>query len=204
MNSRVLIILFIAVSILIFGFTSKSDWDTKCENENIKLQYRWVKGQNDNELREFRAVMKVSSNVSAIIRNLNEEVQLEQWLANSKLCKIYKKTDKQWITYTYFDIPKPFKQQDLVLKHTIIVENEIIKIQLEPLPDYLPRLNNVTRLDEYNGYWLIIPKDNNQFQIEFYYLSKKKPVLPRFIIDPILQAILLESFSKFIQLSEAA
>lgn len=196
--------LIIAVSILIFGFTSKSDWDTKCENENIKLQYRWVKGQNDKELREFRAVMKVSSNVSTIIRNMNEEVWLEQWVANSKLCKIYNKTDNQWITYTYFDIPKPFEQQDLVLKHTIHVENEIIKIQLEPLPDYLPRLNNVTRLDDYKSYWLIIPKENNQYQLEFYYTSTKKPVLPRFIIDPILQSILMDSFSKLIQLSEAA
>ncbi|MBN1182550.1 MAG: hypothetical protein JXB49_09710 [Bacteroidales bacterium] len=202
MRSRTFIIFFIAASILFFGFTLKSDWDTKCENENIKLQYRWVQGQNDKELREFRAVMKVSSNVSTIIRNMNEEVWLKQWLANSKLCKIFNKTDNQWITYTYFDIPKPFKQQDLVLKHTIHIENKIIKIKLEPLPDYLPRMHNVTRLDEYEGYWLIIPEDNNQYQIEFYYTSTKKPVIPRFITDPIIQSILMESFSKLIQLSE--
>ena len=202
MKRIISILPIIAVFYLNSGFTTISEWDTKSQTEKIKLQYRWVKTSDNREMREFRAVLKVTSDVSSIIRNINEEDRLLQWTAKSKQCKIYGKTEKKWITYTLFDIPKPFSQRDLVLKHTLSNENGKLIIKLEPLPDYLPKQDNVTRMDEYLGYWIITPESDHAFRVEFYYTSTKKPIIPRFIMDPILQKMLMESFSKLIKLSE--
>jgi len=203
MRNKNLILLFIILPFINIGFSSRTNLDVKNENENVKLQFRWLNGPDDILVRKFSAVLNVSSNLPSIIRNINEEKRLTQWVAKTKACKIYDKTDNEWITYTLFDIPRPLTQQDLVLKHTLNFENEIIRIQLEPLPDYLPRKDNVTRLNEYNGYWIIIPEVNNNMRVEFHYSTTKKPVLPRFISEPILQKLLMESFTKLIKLSEA-
>ena len=204
MSSTYFSLIVFVVLILNSGFTPVSDWETKRESGNVKLQYRWVKDQDDQEYREFRAELTISSSLPSFLRNINEEKRIAQWTARSKACKVYDKTAGGWITYTLFDIPWPFTQQDLVLKHTLHYENGNLIVTLKPLPDYLPRQKDVTRLDEYNGYWKIIPEGTDHIQVEFYYLSTKKPVLPRFIMDPILQNMLMESFTKLIALSEAS
>ena len=91
----------------------------------------------------------------------------------------------------------------MVVKNTVHYEDEFLKIKLDALPDYLPRYDDIKRLTEYKGYWLIIPVKENEYRVEFYYTTKQKPFLPRFIMDPILQKLLMESFDKLIQLSEA-
>jgi hypothetical protein len=193
----------ILLCIINLGATADSDWDTKLENKNVKLQYRWVKSEDNAEYREFRAILKMSATVTSFMKNMNEAQKLAQWTAKSKDCKIYSKTENSWITYTLFDIPKPFKRQDLVLKHTVSYKNNRLIINLESLPNYVPEQRDVTRLTEYIGHWEVIQEKPNQLKVQFYYASLEKPVLPRFIIDPILQKILMESFMKLIDLSEA-
>jgi hypothetical protein len=43
----------ILLCIINLGATADSDWDTKLENKNVKLQYRWVKSEDNAEYREF-------------------------------------------------------------------------------------------------------------------------------------------------------
>jgi hypothetical protein len=98
----------------------------------------------------------MSATVTSFMKNMNEAQKLAQWTAKSKDCKIYSKTENSWITYTLFDIPKPFKRQDLVLKHTVSYKNNRLIINLESLPNYVPEQRDVTRLTEYIGHWEVI------------------------------------------------
>ena len=63
-------------------------------------------------------------------------------------------------------------------------------------PDFSPHLENIKRVKNYEGRWVFKALENGQTKVEFYTISFTKPIFPRFIQDPIIQKIFIESINK--------
>ena len=179
-----------------------SDWETARTSETVELQYRWLKLGDTLKTRELRSIFTVNASIDAIVTQLSTASDFESWSARIKKCETYEKSDDGWIMYSYFDIPKPFKQRDLVARYSFHTEGSKTIINVEAIPEYLPELKKVHRMKNYSGYWILEQNGKHKTDVKFHSTSFSKPVLPRFIMDPIIQRMLIRSFEKLINLSE--
>lgn len=199
---RTLIFLLCTLSYPSFAQEVLSDWETARKSETVELQYRWIRVGDTLKTRELRALFNISAPVAEIVKSLNTESDFQNWSEGVERCQKIDQSGNGWIMYSLFDIPRPFKQQDLVTKYTVEqIGNQTI-IKIEVLPEYLPQVKGVERMNNYSGYWLLEDIGFNQTMVKFHSTSFTKPVFPRFIQDPVLQRMLINSFETLIKLSE--
>jgi hypothetical protein len=115
---------------------------------------------------------------------------------------VIKKNDDRWITYTLFRIPRPLKQRDLVAIYRVVEKNDRTILDVRPVPDYIPGRKGVSRMEHYDGRWEFIPVSNGKTRVEFYSVAYSRPVIPRFLLDPILQGMWARSMESLAHLSE--
>ena len=176
-----------------------SNWQTVRETEQLKLQYRWI---DSIDTREVRILFSVKANHNQIINCIRDPRLAIQWAVGVKDYRIYDMSPDRWIAYSLYNIPKPFADQDLITRYEIVNESSEVKITITALPDYLERISGVNRQQNYSGKWILKETQNGITQIQFYSISYTKPLVPRFMQDPITQRVLIRSFEEFIKLSE--
>lgn len=199
---RTLIFLLCILSYPSFAQQVLSHWETARKSETVELQYRWVRVGDTLKTRELRTLFNVDAPVEAIVKNLSTESDFQNWSVGLKHCKKIEHSNNGWIMYSLFDIPRPFAQQDLIAKYTVEEIGKKTIIRIEALPEYLPQKKDVVRMNNYSGYWLLEDIGYNKTMVKFHSTSFTKPVLPRFIQDPVLQRMLINSFETLIKLSE--
>lgn len=200
-----LTIVFAVVAILQCASSDKkilSDWETKKRSDAIKLQYRWVLIGDTLETRQTRAILHITAPEKEIIEHLKDGHKLKKWMAGSKKCEVYPISDNEWVTYTLFNIPKPFPQKDLITKYTVHGQRGKTEIKITSAPGFLPKNNGISRLEHYEGAWTFTPVSTHTMKVVFSTTTFSKPVLPRFIQDPIIQRVLMQSFENLKNLSE--
>lgn len=199
---RILIFLLCSLSYPLFGQQILSDWETARKSETVELQYRWISVGDTLETRELRAIFNVDAPIAAIVKSINTENDFQNWSVGVKHCKKIEQTNNGWIMYSLFDIPRPFAQQDFIAKYTVEEIGKKTIIKIEALPEYRPQVKGVVRMNNYSGFWILEDMGCNNTHVKFHSTSFTKPVLPRFIQDPILQRMLIDSFETLIKLSE--
>ncbi len=176
-----------------------SNWQTARETEQLKLQYRWI---DSIDTREVRILFSVKANHNQIINCIRNPRLAKQWAVGVKDYRVYDMSPDKWIAYSLYKIPKPFADQDLITRYEIVNESSEVKITITALSDYLERISGVNRQQNYSGKWILKETQNGITQIQFYSISYTKPLVPRFMQDPITQRVLIRSFEEFIKLSE--
>ena len=176
-----------------------SNWRTARETEQLKLQYRWI---DSIDTREVRILFSVKANHNQIINCIRAPRLVKRWTVGVKDYRIYDMNPDRWIAYSLYNIPKPFAAQDLITRYEIVNESSEVKITITALPDYLEPISGVNRQQNYSGKWILKETQNGITQIQFYSISYTKPLVPRFMQDPITQRVLIRSFEEFIKLSE--
>jgi len=199
---KTLIFLLCILSYPSFAQQVLSQWETARKSETVELQYRWVRLGDTLKTRELRALFNVGAPVAEIVKSLNTESDYQNWSVGVKRCQKIDQSGNSWIMYSLFDIPRPFKQQDLITKYTVEQTRNETLIKMEAMPEYLPHIKGVERMNNYSGYWLLEDIGRNKTMVKFHSTSFTKPVFPRFIQDPILQQMLINSFETLIKLSE--
>ncbi len=195
---RQIVFLVLLISNLSFA-GEKSKWKTARETGQLKLQYRWI---DSIDTRELRIMFTVNANHNQIKNCIREPDLAKQWAVGVKDYRIYDLTSDKWIAYCLYNIPEPFATQDLVTRYEIVNESPEIMIKITAQPDYLDLVPGVSRQQNYSGKWILKETVNGTTQIQFYSISFMKPILPRFLQDLITQRMLIQSFEKFIMLTE--
>ena len=70
-------------------------------------------------------------------------------------------------------------------------------------PERFPRKSDVNRLEKYQGSWKLIPQAEGKNMVEFSSLTFSEPPVPRFILDPIIQRMMVNSMIDFKTLAES-
>ncbi|MCG8306630.1 MAG: hypothetical protein MI975_04505 [Cytophagales bacterium] len=179
-----------------------SEWETKRTSERVELQYRWVIVGDTLKTRQIKSMFMVKAKPSRIVENFRHAKFLEQWALGAKTCTVFDRADDAWITHTIFDIPPPFKRQDLIAEYRLERHVDRYTICFTALPDYLPSEKGLKRMKHYTGQWEILPLGNGYTEVKYLTTAFSKHMAPRFILDPIMQRLLIESMENLIKLSE--
>ena len=179
-----------------------SKWTTERKSDKVELQYRWVLAGDTLKTREVRAIFTVNAPHTIIIDNIRDPGRARQWNEGVKEFKIYPKSETEWFAYSLYKIPYPFTPQDLVTHYSVETgtDQTIIKINAEPC--FVAKKAGVERQQNYDGRWVLGRTTDGKTRVEFYSVSYSKPVFPRFIQDPVIQRLLVNSFENFITTAE--
>ena len=126
----------------------------------------------------------------------------KQWSVGIKDYRINDLTLNKRIAYCLYNIPELFTAQNLITRYEIVKESPKVIIKITTQPDYLDLAPDANRQQNYSGKWILKENLNETTQIQFYSISFMKPTLPRFLQDLITQRMLIQSFEKFIMLTE--
>ena len=174
----------------------KEKWKQAKQKDGITISYRDLELFDTIETRELRLKFTVSGTIESILSQIKQVDNLKAWNDGVRQAKVLKDNDSSWILHTVYKIPWPFSQQDLVASYSIERRKDIVIISSKSLPDYIKPTEGITR-EGYNlSQWLIIPKSNGLFEVKFSAISLTNSSIPRWIKDPLLQRMLLKSFSK--------
>lgn len=175
----------------------KEDWKQSKQKNGITISYRKLELFETIKTRELLLEFTVSGTMDSILSQIKQPDNLSSWNDGIKSAKVLKENGPSWILHTVYKIPFPFSQQDLVASYSIEKRKDTIIISSKSLPDYIKPIKGVTR-EGYNlSQWLLISKKNGHFEIKFSAISITNSSIPRWIKDPLIQRMLIKSFSKF-------
>ena len=175
------------------------DWRLKKEKDGIQIYTRWIEAEEGRKARQMHAMMKVRASLHAAVISILDDGEVRNWLNRAKEYYHFdKKDDFHWYAYTQFSIPWPLDNQDLITFNTLSQEEKTknVLVILEGRPDYRDEEKGVQRIPHFDGSWEFKPMPDGTIQVDYYIFTKTKPVLPRWIIDPIVEYGLWSTFSE--------
>lgn len=175
------------------------EWRLKKEKEGIQIYTRWIEAEEGRKARQMHATMKVKASLHAAVISILDDGEVRAWLNRAKEYYHFdQKDDFHWYAYTQFSIPWPLDNQDLITFNTLSQDQQTKKIlvTLEGRPDARDEEKGVQRIPHFDGSWEFTPMQDGTILVDYFIFTRTKPVLPRWIIDPIVEYGLWSTFSE--------
>ncbi|MEI6749802.1 MAG: hypothetical protein WCM93_11640 [Bacteroidota bacterium] len=186
-------------ALLIGGHLLAAETWKKVESESgITIYERWVKVSNDLTVRERKGEMIIKGTMSSVINTLNDPSKTKLWMENvSDAYLVNKESDMVWSSYTYFSLPWPFENRDMVSVSKLnYCDPASVTIEMISKENSLPLKKNVKRMANYKATWKIADLGNGRVYISLSAMSSTAPEYPRFIMDPVVRGAFLHNLIK--------
>ncbi len=183
------------------GIGSESEWELARSENDVSIYYRWIT-TDSMKTREMRAQLSIHAGTEKILAQFNNADNYHLWAAGIKECSIREISDSSWLTYTLMNYPWPFKQKDLVTFHRVFRKENTTILSILAEPQSFAEKPGVERMQNYTGEWWFVASENGDTAVEYRVISFTKPVFPRFIQDPVIQKIFIDSLNDLKKLAE--
>jgi len=173
-------------------------WEKIESKSGIDLYERWVKVDNNLTVKERRGEMIIKGSVNSVISTLTDPSKTTLWMENvSDSYLIEKESEQKWLSYTYFSLPWPLQNKDLVSVSNLRYNNPgTATIEMVSNETALPLNENVERLIKYKATWKIADLGNGDVYVSFSAMTATPPQYPRFILDPVVRGAFLRNLIK--------
>ncbi len=181
------------INCFLFSF-SQEQWELKLQENGIEV---YTRKTNKSSIKEFKAVVVLQASMQSVIEKITDADGLRNW--NYKTTKsrlIERVSDKEFVIYMYNDFPWPVKDRDHISKLILSkIDSSSVRIDITPLPNRLPELDDVIRIEEFSGYWLL-EKTAAGVRVTQQMYGEPKGNIPSFIINATLAKAPLYSFKR--------
>ncbi len=178
------------------------EWKLARKTDMVSLSYRWI--SNDTlRTREMRAQFEIDAGISNILAQFSSPGNYYEWAVGVSECEIQKINENSWITYTLMDYPWPFKKKDLVTRYLVECSGKETVVFIHAEPDFFVEKEGIERIQNYQGEWRFYSDENGGTSVDYRVVSYTKPVFPRFVQDPVIQKLFIDSFCDLKKLAEA-
>jgi len=173
-------------------------WKEVESKSGITIYERWVKVRSDLTVKERKGEMTIQGNLNSVVDLLSDPSKVKLWMENvSEAYLVKKESEKEWASYTYFSLPWPFENRDMVSVSKLNFNNpSSATIEMISKENALPTKKNVKRLANYKATWKIADLGNGHIFISFSTISYTSPEYPRFIQDPIVRKVFMRNLLK--------
>ncbi len=198
-------LLMILINVVATGSTKNNigKWYLAKESDSISLFYRWINQNSGKKAREMKAEFTINAGVPKILEQFFSARNYQKWAVGIKECEIEKKNDSLWYAHSLMDYPWPLRKKDLITKHFVRHHSNNVVLYIEAAPLFKPQTKGIERMKNFQGIWAFFPNPNGTTRVEYRVVSFQKPVFPRFVQDPVIQKITIDSFTELKILAEA-
>jgi len=190
------------ISLLLFilftntWLSATENWKQTDSKSGVTVYERWVPVSTDLSVKERKGEMVISGTLKSVISTLSDPVKTKLWMENvSDAYLVSQKSDELWYSYTYFSLPWPFENRDMVAVSKLKYSSggTSATIEIVSRENVLPVKENAKRLHNYKATWEIVDKGKGDIYISFSAISYTAPEYPRFIQDPVLRGTFLRN-----------
>lgn len=177
------------------SIAQKGKWEEVNNKDGVSINYRDLIIADTIKTRQLLVKFRLKSpSIDSLITQVKLPKHIKIWNDGVSDVKILENKDTKWISHTTYNIPFPFKQQDLVTQSTLTKKENTIILSSKSLPNYIKQQEGVKR-EGYNfSEWRFKAMANSIVEIEFCAISFTPPRFPKFLRDPIIQRTLINSF----------
>lgn len=178
-------------------------WELIDSESGISMFERWVYVNEDLSVKERKGEFSVPGTVSSVVGTISNVALSRQWMENVTEASLVKRlSDKIWYTYTYFSLPWPFANRDLVAMWMLGYSDDkkTATIEIRSRETMIAEKSGIKRLGNYKATWVIRDKGSNTIGVSFSAVSFNGPEFPRIVQDPVLRNTFMQNMINLKQL----
>lgn len=168
----------------------------------VSLYERWIPGAEGGQVREVKAVFEIKADIEAAISLLTDQAKGKVWNAQAAEYKVLLSGNgAQWITYTRYNVPWPFSDQDCCIAHRVSKDPNNPRagtIYFESTTHTsFPVTGSVTRIQGTRGRWLFEDNQHGGMKVSYIVSTSRSKKMPRWVTDPIVRDNMFSTMSSF-------
>ena len=192
------------ILLIFFALLAGSDlmavesWKEVKSESGVTIYERWVKISGALTVKERKGEMTINGSMNSVVNLLCDPSNSKQWMENVSVAYLIKKeSEREWASYTYFSLPWPFENRDMVAVSLLNYSGSTsATIEMISRENELPVKKNVKRLSDYKATWKITDLGNGRIFISLSAISFTSPEFPRFIQDPVVRGVFMRNMLK--------
>lgn len=181
-----------------FAHSAAQDWKLKKEGKNLKVYTAEKAGSAFKSVRVECLVRGRSSQVVAVLFDLEQQ---KEWVFNDKYSYLLKQPKpNELFYYSEVSVPWPGTNRDFIAHMTVTqVAAGVVTIESHAEPDYVPEKDNLVRLKHSNSLWTMTAAGSGQTRIVYEIEFDPGGLVPAWIINMFVTKGPYETFSKLQQ-----
>jgi hypothetical protein len=178
-------------------FTNQTNWELVKNHDGIKVYSQWVTLYDGFKTRRLRGNFQVNVPLPNVLAILKDGGKVKNWMEGVTESYTITSENNLWYSYAKFNIPWPFDDQDLIVENILDFGecDDTAFIYLKGCPELLPVNPEYKRMESFYGYWMITKISAYESRVEYAAYSRSKPIVPRFVQDPIVQNTFMTSLN---------
>ncbi len=179
-----------------------NEWNCIYSSDNISHYERWITLDSGRPTRERKCVLVIDCSTEDAYNFLVDPLNIKRWMKGiRKVDLIQPDGEGQQYAYTIFKLPWPFDDKDMVASYEFFCQSAShYIIQIRSVQNVVEKNPRIDRIDEYLAVWELTKLNDNKTEIVFTVHSNTRPVVARFIQDPIMNRIFVQDFFRLKQL----
>ena len=159
-----------------------NEWELRKDKNGIKV---YTKTHAGSRFIECKVQTTAKTELSKLIKIINDVENYPVWMANCKSASVFSKTnDSLRIYYQKTRVPWPMHDRDVVLEYRVVTNNdEHYEAIINSITDVIPEKENIVRIKEAKGRWVINKVDKNTVEITYQYYGDPGRNIPSWLIN---------------------
>jgi len=175
---------------------STESWVLIDSESGINMYERWISVNTDLRVKERKGEMTIKGDLNDVLRVLTDPAKTNLWVNHvSSAYMIRKVSDQSWYSYTYFALPWPFDNRDMIsysnLKYN--PDHSLARIEMTSRETTIPLKPGAKRLNNYKAVWELKKAGLNRTQVIFSAVSFNPPEYPRIIQDKVMRGTFMDN-----------
>lgn len=158
-----LLALTIILSCLAENLSAQS-WELRKDEDGIRVYTMPVEGSS---LDAFKAETMMNAKLDRLVTVLQEVSEFPNWMPDCTEAELYEIDGDKQYHYTLTDAPFPVSDRDAIAVFEYTKEGDNVKVLVKGLPDYKPAKEDIVRIPELDGYWLLEPAESGKTRVTY-------------------------------------
>ena len=170
-----------------FAESKDTEWELEKSKESIGLNIytRYVKG---SDLKAFKAEMTVKQPIGAVFAVLADHDNSCNWIANCAEYQMFEQSEGANYSYMINEAPWPVTNRDAIVRSVVSQSSDSyeVMITLEGMPKYLPKTEDNIRIPKMDGFWKLIPVDEETTTVIYQVHAEPGGGLPSWLSNSVV------------------
>ena len=174
----------------------RTEWVCVKEDKDISLFERWVKVNDELNVRERMGQMVVECNINEASEYLGDYKTAQNWIKGVKESCL-KNDIEEDLVYMVIGLPWPFANRDFFAKYSFFDTGDgqvVIRVESKyPQQKLNPKC---VRIRNYSASWVLRKIDEEKTKIIFTTFSSEPPMFPQWMQEPVLKKVFYNNLKR--------
>ncbi|HWK03407.1 MAG TPA: START domain-containing protein [Puia sp.] len=169
MSSKIVFLLALVLSVL-FGrapIYGQENWKLKSDRDGIAI---FLRSLPDSKFKAVKVECELAASLSQLVAVILDVNTGDQWVYSTKSSVLLKQVSpSELYYYSEVNIPWPASNRDFIAHLTAVQDphSKVVTIYGPTVPYYVPVKNDIVRITQSEGKWVITPVGLHKIKVEY-------------------------------------